>query len=142
MGLLTTSGIFIVVALLVLIASISSFNFNFGKKLILFLSEVLVSLGIPVIICLSFKSSFPEFYEHGFLTGIGMILVAFIMGLLNIALFSSLLNSYFKKYISKNKNDYYYLKITFLMIFIIIALQIGFTFLVENPFKEPSSFGF
>jgi uncharacterized membrane protein len=112
------------------------------KKLALCLTELILSVLIPNLIGKTFTASFPEFYDHGFLTGIGMMFVAVLMCLLNLTVFSTVLNSYFKKYITNKALPGNYFKIAFLFLVASIAVQIIITILIENPFGEPSTFDF
>jgi hypothetical protein len=49
---------------------------GYGKKTLLVIIEITLSIVVPVLVCWLFQSSFAEFYETGFLTGLGLYLVA------------------------------------------------------------------
>jgi len=103
---------------------------------------IIFSIAIPIAIISLFFLIFPDFYSKGFLTGIAQLyIVCPVMMIANLIISTAYLGEYFKSQtaenrVSQNKHKY------FLRIGISILVQIGLNILIENPFRDPPSWGF
>ncbi|MBM6996003.1 hypothetical protein IM700_010135 [Paenibacillus sp. DXFW5] len=107
-------------------------------KTIFLVFGILGSLILPIIIVLLFFVIFSGFYNKGFLTGLGQLMVCGFMMLLNSTIILNMLLIYCEGLIESKEYKTLRKAIIF-TILISVAIQTILSILIENPFRDPSS---
>lgn len=89
----------VILSLLALVvAGITQTVVNRRNRVAIVSVEVIVSVGLPILLFNLYEKWFSDYYSHGFFAGLGALVAAAVMLIVNLVLLTPMLNLLSKKY--------------------------------------------